>query len=296
MSNPNKVQKQNPLKRKRLAKVGQPKAVSAPQSQFKSRRLNKEAPEFGPLEEKRFGGAIGVPGGRTLDVVKTFTALGFNNLKSGLTGILKMSKKIRKAKEADPKGYLDQARQQALATNRKVNFQAGDKTGVHSLHVGQDIYAYWNSEAKQKGRGYRYDELAPKLDLRLEQPTRTSAHGTVKKYWKKNKFNNTAEQRRQLVAQGMQGFIGGDMKTGNDRYTQAGLTDKGRKWANKMSNIMLAEKGREMHGALYSDAVHQALGNVGKNSFNDVFVNKHSTLAPFAGSGDASYFYTPKKK
>lgn len=292
MSNASKSNKLNALKRKQQANTS-----AASQNKFKSRRLNNQAPEFGLLEEKRLGGAIGVPGGRTLDVVKTFTSLNFNSkqLKSELTGILKMSKKIRKDKEADPKGYLDQARKQALATNRKVNFQPDDKTGVHSLHVGQDIYAYWNSEVKQKGRGYRYDELAPKLDLRLEQPTRTSPHGVVKEYWKKTKFNSTAEQRRQLVAQGIQGFIAGDAKAGNDSYARAGLTDKGRKWANKMSNIMLAEKGREMHGELYSDAVHKTLGNVGKNSFNDVLVKQHSTLAPFAGSGDASYFYTKKK-
>jgi hypothetical protein len=53
---------------------------------------------------------------------------------------------------------------------------------------------------------------------------------------------------------------------------------------------MYAEKAREDKGGSKSGLVNTALGHVGSNSFNTVFVTKRSEMAPFAGKGGAKVF------
>jgi hypothetical protein len=229
-------------------------------------------------------GGVGIPGGRTLKDVSAFKPLKFDQLGKELKAILKTSKQIRKQR-ADG-GTIDEARLKVGEINRKIEYHA-DQIGAHSLHVGNDIAAVWNSS---KSKVYDYPDLAQALDKRLASSK--NAKDSSKVYWNSEKPH---DERRGHVAQGLQHLIAGDADKAHASFGEAGLTPRGMKWAYKMGSVMLAERGRELSGS-GGTQVHEALDHVqgtgGKasRSFADVFVKNASTLAPFAQRGGAKTF------
>ena len=224
-------------------------------------------------------GGVGIPGKRTKDAVQKFTKLDFTKLKEELSPILATSKKVRDMRE---KGEdIHAIRKEVKAVNRQVVYKEG-ATDVHSLHVGNDIAAVSNGRASKV---YDYPDLAPKLDKRLAEATIKG-----KTYWASDL---PLDQRRSHIAQGFQHLVGGNNEEAQKSFAQAGLTAKGQKWVNKMGTLMLAERGRELHGGSDANRVHDALGHVvgdEKNkskSFSDVFVKEAGKLAPFALRGGA---------
>lgn len=226
-------------------------------------------------------GGVGIPGGRTLDDVLAFKPLKFNKLGKELGAILKTSKQIRAQRDAG--GTIDEARLKVAEVNRKIEYP-GKQMGAHSLHVGNDIAAVWNNS---KSKVYDYPDLAQSLDKRLA--TSKNAKDSTKVYWKSKKPEG---ERRGHVAQGLQHLIAGKPKEAQASFGEAGLTQRGMKWAYKMGSLMLAERGRELSGS-GGTQVHKALDHVqgagGKasRSFTDVFVKNADTLAPFAQRGGA---------
>ncbi|KGI78204.1 hypothetical protein [Oleiagrimonas soli] len=226
-------------------------------------------------------GGVGIPGPRKLNDVTAYAALDFAKIPQQTGAILDMSAAVR------GHGDIESVREQVKTVNRKVEF-APDQMGMHSLHVGNDIAAVWNSRVKDKSKVYDYPDLAKSLDRRLEHP------GSGKKtYWASEA---PLEERRAHVATGMQHLISGDRDAAALSFGQAGLTPRGQKWAHKMSNLMLAEVGRDHHGGGDGSRVQQALGHVigseehaGK-SFSKVFVDKADKYAPFAKRNGAKTF------
>jgi hypothetical protein len=222
-------------------------------------------------------GGVGIPGKRTKLAVQKFTTLDFSKLKGELSPILEMSKSVREMRDRGE--GIEPIRKKVKTVNRQVVFQKGAED-VHSLHVGNDIAAVSNG---RNSKVYDYPDLAPKLDKRLARP---KIRG--KTYWKSDL---PLGERRAHVAEGFQHLVGGNNEEAQKAFGKAGLTPKGQKWINKMGTLMLAERGRELHGG-GGDQVHTALGHVagdGKTtrSFNDVFVKHAETLAPFALRGGA---------
>lgn len=226
-------------------------------------------------------GGVGIPGGRTLKDVVTFKPLQFNKLGKELGAILKTSKKLRTQREAG--GTIDEARLKVAQVNRKIEYR-GEQMGAHSLHVGNDIAAVWNNS---KSKVYDYPDLAQSLDKRLASPK--NARDSSKVYWKSKK---PEDERRGHVAQGLQHLIAGDPDKAQASLRDAGLTQRGMKWAYKMGSLMLAERGRELSGG-GGTQVHKALdhvkgsGDSASRTFADVFVKNAGTLAPFAERGGA---------
>ena len=222
-------------------------------------------------------GGVGIPGKRTKLAVQEFAVLDFSKLKGELSPILEMSRTVREMRDRGE--GIGPVRKKVKTVNRQVVYQEGAKD-VHSLHVGNDIAAVSNSRSSKV---YDYSDLAPRLDKRL-----ATAKLNGKTYWKSKL---PLEERRAHIAQGFQHLVGGDNEEAQKAFGKAGLTPKGQKWVNKMGTLMLAERGRELHGG-GGDQVHTALGHVvgdGKTSrsFNDVFVKHAATLAPFALRGGA---------
>jgi hypothetical protein len=230
-------------------------------------------------------GGVGIPGGRKTADVQKFKLLDFSEIGPQLDKILQTSKNVRQRRDEKTAGIED-FRSEVAAVNRRIEFEEG-QIGLHSLHVGNDIAAVWNS-AKDKSRVYDYPELASRLDERLANPNRNGKdYGTS---------GEALDTRRAHVAQGMQHFIAGNQEEAVKSFDAAGLNARGRKWAFKMTAVLLAEKGREAHGGRGGDRVQGALDHVigggataGK-SFKDVFVTHADTLAPFAQRGGAKTF------
>ena len=218
-------------------------------------------------------GGVGIPGPRTKEAVKKLTTLDFANLATELPAILKMSLEVRGNKK------IAAVRRKVKPVNRWVVYREG-ATDVHSLHVGNDIAAISNS---RNSKVYDYPDLAPKLDKRLQ--SNNDAKG--KTYFDKSV---KPEDRHSHVGQGLQHLIAGNNDEAQKSFDKAGLTAKGRKWVHKMGTLMLAERGRELHGGGGADSskVSGALDHVkGGRGFEDVFVTNATTLAPFAKPGGA---------
>ena len=260
----------------------------------RSRRVAGLEPEVAPLDNPdgdRHGRGVGVPGKRKATAVQAFKALNFDTLDKRLPKFLDISAEVQQQKKDDRGKYLEPARALAQKHNRRVEYGDSDAaTGLHSLHIAQDIYAYWNSAVKGTGKVYTYEDLAPKLDKRLNAAE--GAKGAEKGvYWTATEHNATPAQRRRLVAEGVKHVISGNLEQAKEHFDRAGLTDKGRKWAHKMATISLAEQARALHGAEeHRDAVKTSLGHVGANTFEQVFVTRQKDLAPFAAKGGASRF------
>lgn len=224
-------------------------------------------------------GGVGIPGKRTKEAVQKLPRLDFTRLNEELSPILDKSKAVREKRERGES--IETIRKEVKLVNRQVVYKEG-ASDVHSLHVGNDIAAVSNGRASKV---YDYPDLAPKLDKRLANATNKG-----KTYWASDL---PLDQRRSHIAQGFQHLVGGNNEEAQKSFAQAGLTDKGQKWVNKMGTLMLAERGRELHGGSGANRVHDALGHVvgdGKSapkSFSDVFVKEADKLAPFAQRGGA---------
>lgn len=261
--------------------------ISAEQFQADIALGNEQAQRVG-------GGGVGIPGGRTAADVRLYRAMSWGGMDAELKKILQTSKHFR-ANEVP----LEAQREQVKDINRQVPFPKKKRSGLHSLHVANDIAAVWNSVVQGKSKVYDYPDLAPKLELRLTEGTRG----------KKKYFDDSAsvENRRAHVAAGMQHLIAGDREAAFNSFKEAGATDRGRKWIYKLSNIMLAEHGREIFGKPKGGAkapkkkakskgnspVFSALEHIrtGNATFEDVFASKQTPkLAPFAVRGGAKTF------
>lgn len=218
-------------------------------------------------------GGAGIPGPRTKAAVTKLPRLDFAKLDTELPAILKMSQQVRGNKN------IAAVRKKVKPVNRQVVYREG-ASDVHSLHVANDIAAVSNSRTSKV---YDYPDLAPKLDKRLQ------SNGKAKgKTYFDNKIK--AADRHSRVSQGLQHLIAGHNDKAQESFDNAGLTAKGRKWVHKMGTLMLAERGRELHGSGGADSskVGGALEHVkGGRSFEDVFVKNAATLAPFALRGGA---------
>lgn len=269
-------------------KIIQPKQFDDFKAPRKSARLEgkmsaseyRDAVELGYKQPTiNMRGGVGIPGKRTKGAVQKLPRLDFTRLKDELSPILQKSKAVR---EKRAKGEsIKTIRNEVGLVNRQVVYQE-EATDVHSLHVGNDIAAVSNGRASKV---YDYPDLAPKLDKRLAKATNKG-----KTYWASEL---PLDQRRSHIAQGFQHLVGGDNDEAQKSFAQAGLTAKGQKWVNKMGTLMLAERGRELHGGSGANRVHDALSHVvrdGKGaskSFSDVFVKEAEKLAPFAKRGGA---------
>jgi hypothetical protein len=224
-------------------------------------------------------GGVGIPGKRTKEAVQKLPRLDFTRLNEELSPILEKSKAVREKREKGES--IETIRKEVKLVNRQVVYKEG-ASDVHSLHVGNDIAAVSNGRVSKV---YDYPDLAPKLDKRLANATNKG-----KTYWASDL---PLDQRRSHIAQGFQHLVGGNNEEAQKSFAQAGLTEKGQKWVNKMGTLMLAERGRELHGGSGANRVHDALSHVvgdGKStpkSFSDVFVNEAGKLAPFAQRGGA---------
>ncbi|MBI3897226.1 MAG: hypothetical protein HY308_02900 [Gammaproteobacteria bacterium] len=242
------------------------------------------------FDSRNMRGGVGIPGGRKLADVRKFAPLDFKNIHGELKTILQTSKDLHAMKavahkKKAGKKELGKARQLAGKVNRRIVFQPG-QMGEHSVHTANDIAAVWNSEKQGKSKVYDYASLAPKLETRVQTPTRSG-----KKYWTKPM---TADQRRAHIATAMGHAIEGDIGAADKAIAHIGPTARGQKWVNKMSSLMMAERGREVFAGKKTketSAVHAALRHVAdKKTFSDVFVNRASKLAPFAQIGGAKTF------
>ncbi|WP_146742311.1 hypothetical protein [Oleiagrimonas sp. MCCC 1A03011] len=277
------VDKRNsPINKKRSSPVSK---SSLPKRQSRKSISQEEYRALLDLGNKQptmnMAGGVGIPGKRKLADVQKYAALDFSKIPEQTGAILSMSEAVR------GHGDIKSVRKQVKTVNRKVEFAPG-QMGVHSLHVGNDIAAVWNSRVKDKSKIYDYPDLAVRLDKRL-----ANAGSGDKVYWRSDA---SLEERRSHVATGMQHMIAGDRDAAATSFGQAGLTSRGQKWAHKMSNLMLAEAGRDFYGGGDGSRVHTALGHVvgskdhaGK-SFSKVFVDKADKYAPFAKRNGAKTF------
>lgn len=219
-------------------------------------------------------GGVGIPGPRKIDAVNRLTPLDFANLPAELPAILAKSQAVRGNKD------IKAVRNAVKTVNRKVVYRPGARD-VHSLHVGNDIAAVFNSK---RSKVYDYPELAPKLDQRL----RANNGAKGKTYFDESV---SVADRHSNVGEGMKHVISGNNEEAQKSFDNAGLTEKGRKWVHKMSTLMLAERGRELNGRnkdLASSQVSSALDHVkAGTSYEDVFVKRADELAPFAKRGGA---------
>lgn len=242
------------------------------------------------------GGGLGVPGKRDAATIAGYSALNFKSLGSELTGVFEGRKQYREqktlAKQKLDKSELDQWTADNMKKfNRRVDYPHGADT--HSLHVGNDIYGQFISGKKDVARGYGYDKLAPALDARFGGGKKSKSGEA---YWNKDS-NLDHDNRRQLIAQGIKHYSMGNTDAGEQAFTDAGLTDRGRKWAYKMTTVTLAERARETYHGSGDDLVNKALDQVGAKAgrgFGRVYVEKSKKYAPFAGDGGAKAFQKKK--
>ena len=216
-------------------------------------------------------GGAGIPGSRKATDVVLLKSLEFPKLDTQLKAILGKSKDIRGRKD------IKAVRTEVKEVNRHVDYEPGKGVGVHSLHAANDIAAVSNSKV------HDYAQLAPKLDKRL----RSNGATADKQYFKAGK---TVAERHEHVGKGLDLLTQGKPDEAKAAFKEAGLTKKGRKWAYKMGTLMLAEHGREVNGR-NPGQVTKALGEIKKGkTFDEVFVKKADTLAPFAKRGGAKTF------
>lgn len=244
---------------------------------------HKAALELGDLQsERQGGGGLGIPGERKWNAVKGYSVMPWRRSKlPELTAIMATSKKIRLDQLP-----IEEQRVLASSFNRRVSYPGSPikKSGLHSLHVANDIAAVYNSESKSKV--YDYPDLAPKLDARLWAESRRSKGGEERNYFDPRV---AVSDRFEHVTTGMRHLIAGKATQGMAEFSAAGANARGNKWLQKFSTILLAERTREIaHGHEHKEVVSDALTHVAVNrSFNEVFVTNAKTLAPFAQRGGA---------
>ncbi|OIO59449.1 MAG: hypothetical protein COX57_02800 [Alphaproteobacteria bacterium CG_4_10_14_0_2_um_filter_63_37] len=221
-------------------------------------------------------GGVGIPGSRTLEGVSKFKSLDFGNMNAELTGIVSGSQQARSMPS------LKEKRKLAQTLNRQVIYEP-NQTGVHSLHIGNDIAAVYNSRKKKKSAVYDYAALARGLDRRIGDGLDP-------------KDQQRLAQRRRMVATGMQEIVRGDLKSGLGFFKASGVGQAGRNWAYKMTTVMLSEHARGLFASQGKSPkrrayVHQSLEHIGNHSFREVFASPLTKrLAPFALSGGAKTF------
>lgn len=188
-----------------------------------------------------------------------------------LSSILRASTNARKK-------TLEKKRELAKMHNRRVDFQS-KQTGFFSLHVANDIAGIWNSP----GRGakvYSYGDLTKSFSRRFTG---------VDRYFT---GEMASKERQSLVAVGMQSLLAGDHDGANRKFEESGATERGLKWINKFSTLMLSERGRELRLGIKNPAqglTHQALQKIvdGKSDFKSKFTPSSKTVARFVGKGGA---------
>lgn len=234
--------------------------------------------------EKRKGGGNGIPGGRKFDDVMRFKSMP-KDRKKALVSIINKSEKLRELKKGG--GKVDN-KAVAQESNFRIEYPNQFPNTAHSLHVGQDIAAVFNSNKTGGSRTYDYDTLTRSLDKRLG--SNESTKGNRRGEYFNPAIKMTENQRRGKIAEGLQARLAEKKDNGQKQFAEAGLTVRGQKWVDKFSTIMLAEKAREYKGGKDAGLIDAALVNLKSNSFHTVFVTKKNTMAPFAGKGGASEF------
>ena len=230
-------------------------------------------------------GGIGIIGPRTADEVKGLRELPLRSTTTALKAILAMSKTIRELRD-EGGATIEEQRKKVETVNRRVVYSS-TQMGHHSLHVGNDIAAVWNS-LRNGSKIYDYADLAPKLDVRLSSPQRGRTK-SGETYWNKKKGVSDT-QRRTYVAQSLKHLVDRKPNEAGESLNQAGITERGRKWIYKMATILLAERAREIYGGSRKTLVATALGHLRTKTFKEVFVTESAQLAPFAVRGGAKKF------
>ena len=229
---------------------------------------------------KRRGGGNGIPGRRRYVDVKKLKQLAGGSFQGDLTSIIKHSRVFRESRKAGKK--IDNQKF-AETHNRQVVYPNQMANTSHSLHVGQDIAAVFNSNKSGGNRVYDYPDLAEKLDKRMSKTA--NRHGD--NYFSQS---DTATKRRAKIAQGMGLRLNNDFEGAQKHFAEIGLTQRGQKWVDKFSTVLLAEKARELDGASKGGLINKSLEHLRSNSFKTVFVTQKDSMAPFAGKGGASEF------
>jgi len=234
--------------------------------------------ELGDLQARgdRQGG-VGIPGSRTLEGVSSFPPLRWR------AKMPKDLKRILEGSELARGMELEEKREVAEGRNRRIEFQQG-QVGAFSLHVANDIAGVWNSPSNGS-RVYDYPHLAPRFESRISQgatsPEKTYFMGDL-----------SAGERRKHVAEGMQHLIAGDIERANRSFADSGATERGQKWINKFSTLMLSERAREVHAGIENPGhglTHAALDDVagGRATFGTKFSPDSRHAASFVGGGGA---------
>jgi len=219
-------------------------------------------------------GGVGIPGGRKAEDVEKFRPLQWGHRMAGeLATITRASERARSMDDISDKREL------AEQYNRKIEFQKG-QIGHFSLHVGNDIAGVWNSP-KRGSKVYDYENLTESFSRRFTRED--------KSYFT-SKMDPVA--RQSLVATGMQLQLAGRGEDANVFFQKAGATEKGQKWINKFSTLMLSERARELSAGIEDSTrglTHAALDKIvsGKAGFSDVFSPKSKQVASFVGQGGA---------
>lgn len=234
---------------------------------------------------KRKGGGNGIPGGRRFADVTRLKKLDIKKYGTTLKSIISQSRELRKIKK---EGAKINNKEFAEEHNRQIVYPNQFDNTSHSLHVGQDIAAVFNTNKTGGSRTYDYPTLTKSLDKRLE--SNQSSKGKRKGEYFDANIKTTANKRREKIAAGVSARLTGDMDKGQEHFQEIGLTKRGQKWVDKFSTIMFAEKAREIDGNNNGKLLNTALNHLKTNSFQTVFVNKRETMAPFAGKGGAKEF------
>lgn len=222
-------------------------------------------------------GGVGIPGPRTADAVSRFRAMNWRGgMSTDLDHILGGSE--------DARGQELEGKQRIAAEhNRQVVFQQG-QTGYFSLHVANDVAGVWNSPTRGS-KVYDYPDLTRSFEERFTRDASRSGETYFT-------GDLTADQRRMHVATGMQHVLAGDIDAANASFQAAGATQRGQKWINKFSTLMLAERAREVHAGIADSSqglTHAALGEIaaGRSTFSAKFMPGVGTAAAFVGQGGA---------
>lgn len=234
---------------------------------------------------KQKGGGNGIPGGRRYADVTRLRKLDIKKYDKTLKSIISQSRELRKIKK---EGGKINNKEFAEEHNRQIVYPNQFDNTSHSLHVGQDIAAVFNTNKTGGSRTYDYPTLSKSLDKRLES-NQSSKGKRTGEYFAAN-ITTTANKRREKIAAGLSARLAGDMDKGQEHFQEIGLTKRGQKWVDKFSTIMFAEKAREIDGNKNGTLINTALNHLKTNSFQTVFVNKRETMAPFAGKGGAKEF------
>lgn len=248
-------------------------------SRFSGTKISKEEMDmnFKLIDKSVRGdrkGGVGIPGGRTAEAVEKFSPLKWGGQMSGeLATITKASVRARSMDDIEKKRELSEQ------YNRKIEFQKG-QVGHFSLHVANDIAGVWNSPTRGS-KVYDYEGLTESFSRRFtreDKPYFTEKMDPI--------------LRQSLVATGMQLQLAGKGDEANRMFQKAGATEKGQKWINKFSTLMLSERARELSAGIEDSTkglTHMALDKIasGKAGFFDVFSPKSKQVAPFVGQGGA---------